>query len=643
MSDLTGLTPGVAVLLQGNQALARGALEAGVALAAAYPGNPSSEILESLADSAASAGFHAEWSANEKVALESAAAASFAGVRGLASMKQNGVNVCLDFIHNLAISGCRGGLVLVTCDDPSGVSSTNEEDARFVARLADLPLIEPATPAQCLALMKYAFELSEAIGQLVVLRSLSRLSHTRAAVTPGQLPTSRPRPNWDPADPAQRWATLPVVPRHRVMKQKLQQAGQLMAQAGLNQYQGPEKPELVIVASGSSVLYAQEAIGLVGAAARVGLLSLAGTWPLPADILARHLEGAKQVLFAEEIDPFIETEVKAWAAQQGGALAGLSFHGKADGSLPEVGELTPGLVAAALAGCLGGSWRSAEAGYLERARAAVEAQAPIREVGFCPGCPHRASFWAIKQALAVDGRQGIVSGDIGCYTMGHRPTGFQRVNSVHCMGSGLGVASGLGQLKPQGFDQPVVAVVGDSTFYHAGLPALVNARWNQSDYLLIILDNSATAMTGFQPHPGTGLTASGQAGQAVELEKVCQALGLTVEVADPYDLEATQAAIYNAVRQGGLKVLILRRVCALVQGRRGGHPFKMRIDTAKCRGEACGCNRFCSRVFRCPGLYYDEKAGRAAIDEVVCVGCGVCRQICPAGAILAEGEGEAAA
>ncbi|MCA1905058.1 MAG: 4Fe-4S binding protein, partial [Desulfarculus sp.] len=159
----------------------------------------------------------------------------------------------------------------------------------------------------------------------------------------------------------------------------------------------------------------------------------------------------------------------------------------------------------------------------------------------------------------------------------------------------------------------------------------------------IILDNSATAMTGFQPHPGTGLTASGQAGQAVELEQVCRGLGLTVEVADPYDLEATQAAIYNAVRQGGLKVLILRRVCALVQGRRGGHPYKMRIDPAKCRGEACGCNRFCSRVFRCPGLYYDEKSGRAAIDEVVCVGCGVCRQICPAGAILAEGEGEAAA
>jgi len=372
-------------------------------------------------------------------------------------------------------------------------------------------------------------------------------------------------------------------------------------------------------------------------------LGLAGTWPLPAELIGRHLARCASVMLAEEVDPFIETEIMAWAARHAAEVGAKRFLGKTTGHLPDVGELTPGILAAAMAQALGGSWRSAEAGYQQRAAAAVAALAPMREVGFCAGCPHRASYWSIKQALALDGRHGVVSGDIGCYTMGYRPTGFQRVNSVHCMGSGLGVASGLGQLKAQGFDQPVVAVVGDSTFYHAALPALVNARWNQSDYLLIILDNSATAMTGFQPHPGTGLTAQGDCGQAVELEGVLRGLGVGFAVVDPYDLEETQEAVYRALQEGGLRALIFRRVCALVQNRRGGHPWRMSIDADKCRGEACGCHRFCSRVFRCPGLYFDQAQGRAAIDEVVCVGCGVCQGICPAGAIIASPREEAAA
>jgi indolepyruvate ferredoxin oxidoreductase alpha subunit len=229
----------------------------------------------------------------------------------------------------------------------------------------------------------------------------------------------------------------------------------------------------------------------------------------------------------------------------------------------------------------------------------------------------------------------LVSGDIGCYTLGARATGFNRVNSVHCMGSGLGVSSGLGQLARLGFHQPVISVVGDSTFYHAALPALVNSRWNQADYLLVVLDNSATAMTGFQPHPGTGVTATGLPGSAVEVEEVCRGLGLSCQVVDPYDLAAAQEALYESLQQKGLRVLIFRRVCALVQGKRGGHPFRMSVDAAKCRGDECGCHRFCTRVFRCPGLYFDERTGRAHVDEVVCVGCGVCAQLCPAGAIQA--------
>lgn len=633
MPDLSKLTPGSQVLLQGNEAIARGALEAGIAAAFAYPGNPSSEILETLAQSAQGAGIYVEWSVNEKVALESAAAASFSGLRAMASMKQNGVNVAQDFICNITISGSGpGGVVLVTCDDPSGISSTNEQDARFIARLADLPLLEPATPAECLAMTRFAFELSEAIRNLVVVRSLSRLSHTRAGVTPGELPAQRPRPFFDPT---QNICTLPVVPRHQQMHRKLAQAGEIMSKSGFNHYQGPERPELLVIASGSSALYAQEAVALLRAEDRVGILKLGCTWPLDRELIIEHLASCQQVLFAEEVDPFLETEIKALYAQAAPELGLRHFFGQASGHLSRTGERTPGRLAAALGRILDLPWQEVAPDYAQALQETAE-MTPVREVGFCPGCPHRASYWAMKQALALDGRQGIVSGDIGCYTLGVLSTGYRRVNAVHCMGSGLGISSGLGQLRRFGFDQPVISVVGDSTFFHAAMPALVNARWNRADYLLAVLDNSATAMTGFQPHPGTGQTASGQPGQQVDVEQICRALELPYRVVDPYDLEATQKAIHQALQEEGLRVLIFRRLCALVQNKRGGHPYTMRVDEDLCRGEQCGCHRFCSRVFRCPGLVFDAERGVAAIDPVVCVGCGVCAQICPAGAILAE-------
>ena len=643
MPDLTKLTPGKTILMQGNEAIARGALEAGVQFCAAYPGNPSSEILQNLAESSASAGIYAEWSANEKVAMESAAAASFSGLRAMASMKQNGVNVAQDFICNLTISGIgSGGLVLLTADDPSAISSTNEQDARFIARLASLPLLEPSTPDECRRMMKFAFELSEAIGNIVVVRSVSRLSHTRSNVTPEALPTDRRKPYWDPKT---NHFNMPVVPKHKVMLEKLVKAEGIMAASGFNAYNGPDKPELLIIASASAVLYAQEAADMLGVSDRIGILKLGCTWPLPSELLLKHLTSAEQIMFGEEIDPIIEDQVKAFYAQHSPELGPKRFYGKASGHLPMIGELSPGLMASAMGKVLGVEPPKVDSAWQAKAAELVGSLAPPREFGFCPGCPHRASFWSIKQVMAVDGRDGIVSGDIGCYTLGAMSTGFKRVNSVHCMGSGLGVGCGLGQLGPQGFDQPVLTVVGDSTFFHAGLPGLLNARWNQSDFLLCVLDNSATAMTGFQPHPGTGVKATGQEGNQVKVEEVLAGLGIPYDIVDPYDLEATQEAIYESLQQkgGGIRALILRRLCALVQNKRGGHPYTMSVDQDICRGEECGCNRFCSRVFRCPGLIFDEKAGKAVIDEVVCAGCGVCAQICPAGAIKAEPKKEAAA
>jgi indolepyruvate ferredoxin oxidoreductase alpha subunit len=259
-------------------------------------------------------------------------------------------------------------------------------------------------------------------------------------------------------------------------------------------------------------------------------------------------------------------------------------------------------------------------------------------IGFCAGCPHRATLWSVKNALKLDGRGGFVTGDIGCYTMGLGPSGFFQLKTVQAMGSGAGLASGFGKLDKLGFDQPVLTVCGDSTFFHAVIPALINGVYNQSNFTLIILDNSATAMTGFQPHPGTGASALGEPAPSVDLEGLCHSLGIRVEVTDPFDLQDTTHKLLDLMQDdGGVRVLISRRKCSIVRGKEEEKPaYKVRVDSDKCRGESCGCNRLCTRIFQCPGLVWDSESQTAKIDEVICSGCGVCADICPASAIIRE-------
>jgi len=327
----------------------------------------------------------------------------------------------------------------------------------------------------------------------------------------------------------------------------------------------------------------------------------------------------------------MEDHIKAYAADISMQIGPKTFMGKSSGHIPDCGEQSPEIILNFLGKQFNKAWRQDR--FHEKIDPMLSDMVPAREFGFCPGCPHRASYWAIKTALTWDDNEGFVSGDIGCYTMGIWPTGFNQVKSVHAMGSGLGLASGYGKLYSFGFNQPVITVCGDSTFFHAGIPALINAKFNQADVLLVILDNSATAMTGFQPHPGIGTTAMGNSTDAVDMEALCRSLGVDVSIADPYDMALTAKTIYGLLKKTGPRVIILRRKCALVQGKKDGFPFKMRINEALCLGEACGCNRYCSRIFRCPGLIWDETAGKAAIDEVICVGCGVCTEICPQHAI----------
>jgi len=619
------------MLLQGNQAIARGALEGGVLFCAGYPGNPSSEIIETLAEAAHDLSLYVEWSSNEKVALEAAAAASFAGCRALSSMKQNGVNVVSDFLTNLSLSGTKGGLVLVTCDDPSSISSTNEEDARVFSQISDIPLLEPSTPQEALEMTRWAFELSETIRNIVMLRSVSRLSHTRADVRIGDIPVTKTRPYFDPAKP---FHTFPTVLKHQKRHEKLRRAEALFESSPFNRYDGPAQPDLLVIATGCAWNYSMESIELLGLRERVGLLKLGTTWPLPRKLVTEYLKMCDRILFAEDVDPFVENSVKALAADLGGEIGVKEFLGKASGHIPDTGELSPGVLLHVLGRTFDIPWEKND--YRNRVSEMIKGTVPPREFGFCPGCPHRGSYYAIKTALAWDNRDGFVSGDIGCYTMAIWPTGFNQVKSVHAMGSGLGLACGYGKLEQFGFDQPVVTVCGDSTFFHAALPALVNAKFNKADILLLILDNSATAMTGFQPHPGTDRTAMGDATEPVDVVKLCKSLGVEVQVADPYDMKGTAMTLYDLMQKGGPRVLVLKRKCALVQGREGGFPYRMRVDQEECLGEACGCGRYCTRVFRCPGLIWDKAAGKARVDEVICVGCGICADICPQGAIKRE-------
>jgi len=625
--------PGKEVLLMGNEAIARGALEAGVSVAAAYPGNPSSEIIGSLASVADEMGIYVEWSINEKVALEVAAAAAFSGLNSLVAMKQNGMNVASDFLLNLNLSGIAGGLVLVVCDDPSGISSTNEQDSRIFAKLADLPLMEPATFDEAKDMIKEAFVLSRKINNVCIVRSVTRISHARGNVILGPLPKSRAVPHFDISNIL---SAMPTALTHPRAHDKLKQAGQFFAESRLNSYEGPQNPELLIVTCGAGFLFSREAVNFLGLDKRVGIMKIGTTWPLPEQFILDNFKKTEKVLFVEEVDPVLENNVKEIFADHNSELPRITFLGKKSGTVPSVGELSPGLIIQILADLLGVAVPEIDTRYIEQTKSILNNFAPARSLAFCPGCPHRATFWTIKKALALDGREGVLFGDIGCYGLSVFPTGFSQSKTIHAMGSGTGLASGFGVLTRFGGTQPSLAVCGDSTFYHAAIPALINAVHHKSDFLMIVLDNSATAMTGFQPHPGSPVNAMGFDAPPVVIEELCRSLGLKTVVKDPFNLEETTATIYEMLQQGGAKVLILRQECALVRGKKASKKYKVSIDPLKCLGEDCGCNRLCTRVFRCPGLRWDASNKKSGIDEAICSGCGVCADICPAGAIVKE-------
>ena len=644
MANIATLKPGSTGLLMGNEAVARGALEAGIGVASSYPGSPSSEVIPAIAEAAAERDIYVEWSTNEKVAAEVAAGASFAGIRSLCVMKQNGANVAADFIVNLNMTGIgSGGMVIFISDDPGGGTSNNEQDSRTIAKWIDNPLMEPSSAQEAKEMIKWAYEVSEAVSLLTFVRGVGRISYTRSNVVAGELP-DKAKPKavfpeiWDRNNPRKsRFTSGPFPVFHAPLHQKLEKVREIFESSSFNSYTGPEKPELLIITCGASTSYCIEGVNELNLSDRVGILKLGTTWPLPEKLVAKHLHATRKVLFVEEMDPFVERSVMELAAALLPATAHLTFFGARSGHLTPYGELSTDIVIDALGDIMGITYKPRDAAYDDMAVEAAKL-VPNRPINLCPGCPHRATFWAVKNAVRLDGRNGFVCGDIGCYSMGFAGPGFYQTRTSHAMGSSAGVASGLGKLGRFGFDQPVLAICGDSTFYHAVMPALANGVYNNSNFTLIIADNSATAMTGFQPHPGTGQTATGEPAKIVELEAVCRAMGASVEICDPFDLEKSIATLLRMMEdEGGIKVVIMRHMCQLVKAKRKIAPsYKMHVDGTKCLADNCGCHRLCTRLFGCPGLMVDAETGKAAIDEALCVGCGLCADVCPAHAIIRE-------
>ncbi|MFW9862686.1 MAG: thiamine pyrophosphate-dependent enzyme [Candidatus Thorarchaeota archaeon] len=612
-------------LMSGNEALARGALEAGVGFCTSYPGTPATQITEYIMRKAESIGIHAEWSVNEKVALEAAAAASWAGIPALCSMKSLGLNVASDSLLTMNLSECGdGGLVIIFGDDPEGHSTSTEQDSRFYAKAALLPLLEPSGYQEAKDVVLYAFDLSRKYKVPVIIRSTTRLGHSRGLVNPS------PIDSYDYPKPLKMKEKLYNVPNPHLAKRELQNKIQSISEefdtSPFNKLHVKKNVDLLTIASGICQRYAEEAKESAGAKSS-GTLGLVTTHPLPRKLIYKAIRKAPDVLFLEESDPFVEDAVRALSTEL--PSVSCKFHGKRNGAAPAYGEMNTDLAIAALQKALGLKLKrhdKKEEGLRESARSLLIGRA----LTFCAGCTHRNVYWAVRKVKQRLGGKLSVTGDIGCYSLGVFYD--DAIGTLFSMGSGIGIASGLGQLHELGFEFRVAAVAGDSTFLHACIPALINARHKNANVTFMILDNSTTAMTGFQKHPGEEDQPEGQ--RMVSIEKIVQAIEPDFyAVGDATNLASTIDLIHDTIRKDGLNVLLFKSICRLEEQRMGEAYSELdpiHIDSDACRGESC---KICAAQFGCVALGWQDEAARPIIYDHVCVRCGACVMVCPHGAI----------
>lgn len=547
--------PGRRLLLLGNEAVARGALEAGAHVVTTYPGTPASEIGDVMARIADDAGIYMEYSTNEKVALEVAAGASLAGARALTAMKMVGLNVASDALITLAYTGVRGGFVIVSADDPDCFSSQNEQDNRYHALLANIPCLEPSNAQEARDMVLTAFEISEKLELPVILRMVTRVSHTRGIVGLG--PMKKREIGSFTKDP-KRFVMVPenARGRHVTLLEKMKAASEIAEHSPYNQTFG--MGAVGIITSGVSYNYCLEALPLIGATAQI--LKLGMVNPLPVGLISRFLQNVGKVAVVEELEPFLEVQVKAIACE---ATKNVEVLGKLNGFFPRHGEFSTRIAATGLAKIAGTTFPSDS--EIASKWSDIDRVSVPRPPMLCRGCPHISSFHVIK--VATEGK-AIVTSDIGCYTLGYRPP-LSVGDVMVCMGASVGLAAGLSRVA----DDPVVGVVGDSTFFHASIPGLINAAYNGHKFVYVVLDNMATAMTGHQPHPGTGVSATGKKVKRILIEEIAKAAGIDfVKVVDPFEFKTAVSAMQDALSHDGPSVVVFRRPCVEIklQKEKGG-------------------------------------------------------------------------
>ena len=609
--------PGKRVLLLGNEAIARGILEAGIGVMTTYPGTPASEIGDTVSEIAAEAGLYMEYSTNEIVAVEVAAGAANSGVRALTAMKHVGLNVAADAVMTLAYVGVKGGYVIVTADDPECYSSQNEQDNRYYALLSGLPCLEPSNAQEAKEMTISAVEISEKLELPVLLRTTTRISHTRGPVTYGRL--VKPNLKGEFVKDVKRMVMVPANarPMHVKLLEKMEKAKEITEKTPYNAIMRKGNGEYGIVSSSSAYNYAVEAANLLELDASV--LKLGMTHPLPEKMIAEFLNNHKKVIVVEELEPYLETHVKAIAKDY---APNVEIYGKTkEKYFPRKGELSTRLVAMGLAKITGKNppidFEKIDAAYAEIAKTL-----PSRPPILCPGCPHTASFYVIGRAT---GKKAIYTTDIGCYALGIMPP-LKIGDILICMGASIATAQGIS--KTTGKD--TIAVIGDSTFFHAAIPGLINAVYNNHKVVLAVLDNLTTAMTGHQPHPGTGKTGMQAMGNRVLVEKVAEGCGVKyVKVVNPFKTKEAEAVLKEALQHPGPAVIVFRAPCALMtvrDKRRKG----IEIKACKITDQCTDCMA-CIKLLGCPALTVDE--GKVRINEALCVGCGLCASVCPYNAI----------
>jgi len=618
------------VLLMGNEAIARGALEAGICFAAQYPGTPSTEIMETLVEVAKDVGIHVEWSVNEKVAFEAAYAAAIAGVKSLTAMKHVGLNVASDILMSSAYSGVNAGFVIVTADDPNQHSSQNEQDNRWYGLLAHLPVVEPSSPRDAYRLIKEAYSLSEKYMTPVIFRTTTRISHTRQLIEYDcDIPLVKKCKGVFERN-IERWV---LVPAHgRKQKQRMMSIWHsIIENEGVEPFIKIENPGMrkVIFAPGISYVYVDEVLDLMNLRNEYTVVKINLTVPLPYKPIADVLKEAERAIVVEELDPVVEMQIKKIAYDNG---FNVEIYGK--NIVPENGELNTEIVYSVISRFEGKVnsplWRSI--GLLK-----TEPSIPPRPPVLCAGCPHRNTFYILKVSANKAGLKNTVyTGDIGCYTLGYQKPFETQMTSFE-MGGGIGIAYGLSHV----IDEPVIGVVGDSTFFHACIPQSINIIYNKGRAIVVVLDNYYTSMTGHQPHPGTGLSATGEDAPRILVEKILDSIGFKTYVINPMNVRESIETVYKAFKeyQEGKPVAIVSRLKCALQALRDARRKNIKLPVYNILEDKCRGCMACINLLGCPAIYLPPEGVKPVILEDICVGCGLCAYVCPFKAIVVKQEG----